>query len=142
MIVKPILHPAAFSPFHICGTHGYMPRKGRIYFREWRRSKGLTQAQAVSRIIEVAGDLTPEDPTKRVPKTEASLSRIESGKQPYTTAILEVLAEIYDTEPEHLIGRNPMKEGKLLSIIDRLTPEQYVQAEAILEALTRTAVNG
>lgn len=53
-----------------------MERKRRIYIREWRQKKGWTQRQLLARIIELAGDGTPDDPDLRVPQTEASLSRI------------------------------------------------------------------
>lgn len=114
----------------------------RTYLREWRKYRSFTQAETIARIIELAGDVAADDPALRVPKTEASLSRIENGRQPYTQAVLEVLAEVYQTHPEHLIARNPTKEGKLLSILDRLTPDQYRQAEAVLEALAATGTNG
>ncbi|MBY8826089.1 helix-turn-helix domain-containing protein [Sphingomonas colocasiae] len=116
--------------------------KHRTYFKEWRSYRGLTQSAAVARIIELAGDTDPDDPGRRVPKTEASLSRIENGKQPYTQAVLEVLADVYQTHPEYLISRDPTKEGKVLSILDHLTPDQYRQAEAVLEALARSGTHG
>lgn len=114
----------------------------RTYFKEWRKFRGLTQARAVSRIIELATEGKEGDPDLRVPQTEASLSRIENGHQPYTQAILEVLADVYQTRPEHLISRDPSKEGKVLSLLDRLSPEQYRQAEAVLEALSATGTDG
>ncbi len=114
----------------------------RTYLKEWRKFRHLTQAQTISRIMELAGDMVEDDPALRVPKTEASLSRIENGKQPYTQAVLEVLAEVYQTQPDYLIARNPTKEGKVLSILDKLSPEQYRQAEAVLEALARSGTEG
>lgn len=105
--------------------------KHRIYLREWREHRGLTQGQVIDRLVAL------EDPL--VPITGASLSRLENGKQPYSERILEALADIYDCEPWELIGRNPKKEGKVVQMFDRvfedMTEQQQTQALAILEAL-------
>lgn len=113
-----------------------------IYFREWRKHRHYTQADVINRIIELAGEALESDPALRVPKTEASLSRIETGKQPYTQAVLEVLADVYDVEASWLISRHPDREGKVLSLLDRMSPEQVAQAGAVLEALARTGTEG
>lgn len=103
----------------------------RIYLREWRRNKHLTQAQVVASLLSL------EDP--QLPTTEASLSRIETGKQPYSQRILEALADIYGREPWELIGRHPDKEGVVESLLDRLDDKQRRQAHAVIEALAKEA---
>lgn len=107
-----------------------MDRK-RHYLREWRRKRGYTQEQVISRLIAL------DDP--QLPTTAASLSRLENGKQPYSERILEALAEIYDTEPGYLISRNPLKEGEVAFMFDQLNAQQKAQALAIIEALSKTA---
>jgi len=113
-----------------------MERKRRIYIREWRKLRGLTQRQLLARIIELAGEGTPDDPDLRVPQTEASLSRIENGKQNFTMATLEVLADALEVEePGWLLDRNPLKDGKVISIVERLNDEQRAKAVEMLELM-------
>ena len=69
------------------------------YLREWRKHRSLTQEQVIDRLI--AQD------NAQLPQTSASLSRLETGKQPYGERILEALAEIYQCKPWELIGRTP-----------------------------------
>lgn len=97
------------------------------YFKEWRKFRGLTQEQVVDRLAML------EDPL--IPQTAASLSRLENGKQPYTQRINEALAEVYQCEPDHLIGRNPFKEGEVIDLVRLLDERQRRQAVALLQAL-------
>lgn len=113
-----------------------MQRKRRTYIREWRKKKGWTQRQLLARIIELAGEGTPDDPDLRVPTTEASLSRIENGKQNFTMATLEVLADALDVdEPGWLLDRNPLKEGEVISIVERLSDDQRTKAVEMLQVM-------
>lgn len=104
-------------------THGYL--------REWRHSCRLTQSQVLDRLAIM------DDPN--LPKTGASLSRLESGKQPYSRRVLEALAEIYEVAPADLIGRNPEKEGKIFDLVARLDDRKREQAYAILEAFAKSS---
>ena len=104
---------------------------GHSYLREWRRHRGLTQSQVLDRLAIM------EDPN--LPKTGASLSRLEAGKQPYSQRVLEALAEVYAVKPGDLIMSNPEKEGHIIDILARLDARLLDQAMAILEALANTA---
>lgn len=75
----------------------------KIYLREWRKFRRLSQKEVVQQLLEFG------DPN--LAKTEASLSRLENGLQPYSQQIMEALAEIYQTRVGLLIDRNPL-EGK------------------------------
>lgn len=101
------------------------------YLKEWRKHRHLTQDQVVDRLAAF------EDPL--MPQTSASLSRLENGKQPYGQRILEALADIYQCEPDHLIGRDPTKEGEVIDLWARLTEQQRRQARAVIEALQSEA---
>lgn len=103
----------------------------RTYFAEWRKYRHLTQAQVVARLALF------EDPL--LPQTEASLSRIENGRQIYTQRTIEALADIYQTEPASLLTHDPGKEGKVLDLLARLPDPDREQAEAMLEAMARVA---
>lgn len=100
----------------------------RTYLAEWRKYRGLTQAQVIERLAAF------DDP--KLLKTEASLSRVENRKQPYGQPIIEALAEIYDIEPGHLLDRNPLVEGRILDLVHRLPASQQDQAARVIEALS------
>lgn len=104
---------------------------GNTYLKEWRAYRNKTQSQVLD-MLELA-----DDPL--LPKTGASLSRLENGKQPYSQRVLEALADIYDTSPSDLIGRNPFKEGEIVDFVSRLNERQKAQALAVLEAMSRTS---
>ena len=68
--------------------------------------------------------------------TGASLSRIENGIQNFTMGTLEVLADALDVEePGWLLDRNPLKEGRVISIVERLNDEQAARAAEMLELM-------
>lgn len=117
-------------------VHG---RFRKTYFKEWRKFCDKTQAQVVSALQQLNGDSPPEDPSLRIPTTEASLSRLENGKQPYSQSILEALAEIYDAEPADLIAVNPLKERDVIDFMRHLDEKQKRQVLAIAEAVVKIA---
>ena len=86
----------------------------------------MTQAAVVAQLEYMGGDL---------PKTAASLSRLENGKQPYSQPVLEALGEIYQTEPSHLIDRNPKMEGEVIDFLSRLDAQAQQQVLAIAKAV-------
>lgn len=67
--------------------------------------------------------------------SKASLSRIETGKQPYTQNVLEQIAGALRCEPADLIMRNPLDPEVPWSIWDALKPAQRKQALRLLKAL-------
>lgn len=99
----------------------------RIYLREWRKKKGLTQEQVVGRLA------IHEDPN--MPSTNASLSRLENGKQPYSQRVLEALADIYECDAWELIGRDPTKAGLVVDMVRHLDAKRQAQLVAFLNAL-------
>lgn len=114
-----------------------MGRKHKNHIKEWRKKAGLSQKQVIERLIVLVGDQQPDDPALRVPTTEASLSRIENGKQNFTMATLEALADVLGAEvPGWLLTRNPLKAGEVVSLDDyKLDTEQAIQAKAVLDAM-------
>ena len=109
--------------------HAYMvkrrlkPRYQRNYIREWRESPlnsaslKLTLEELVERLREAQG----------LEITHASLSRIERGLQPYSTPILEAVAnELTGGNTASLLMRNPALatdlEGLMWSVWDHAKP--------------------
>ncbi len=102
----------------------------RTYFKNWRRYRHLTQEQVVNRLA-IHEDVL-------LPKTEASLSRLENGKQQYSQRVLEALSDIYECEPSELLCRDPLKDGQLIDFLKALDERKQQQVMAIIEALTKT----
>ena len=67
--------------------------------------------------------------------TKTSLSRIETGKQPYSQRILEALAKVLATDPASLLMRDPDAPGAIWDIWDRIETPKREDALRILEAL-------
>jgi transcriptional regulator with XRE-family HTH domain len=89
------------------------------FIREWRKHRGLTQEQLA----------------ERIGTTKASISRIETGEQPYTQDFLEACADALMTEPGSLVMRNPLDPDGPWSVWDDLRPVQRKQALRLLRAL-------
>lgn len=95
------LHPTAFHGYTPCRKRQTMPGP---YLKQWRKHHGLTQKEVVDRLSMF------DDPT--FPTTEASLSRIETGKQPWAQPIVAALAHVYGIEIDDLMSRDPILEEK------------------------------
>lgn len=122
------------------------PSEPRHYLRAWRKHRDLTLEQVAERVEMLGAERrgAGEDPLAN-PKTmtHASLSRIERGLQPYSQALLEILADIYQTDPASLLIRDPSDPDGIWSIWDRLQRRQRKDAVAMLSALVaRTGTDG
>lgn len=95
----------------------------RHFIKEWRKHRGLTMERLADR-LEIS---------------KATLSRIESGRQPYTQDTLEALAEALSCEPADLIMRDPTAPGAIWSLWDRASPAQRQQIENVVRALVEAA---
>jgi transcriptional regulator with XRE-family HTH domain len=100
-------------------------RRRPTFIRQWREYRDLTQ----ERIAELLGASKP------------TISRIESGKQPYTQDVLEALADILDAEPADLLTKNPQQTEtdteSLLSLWTQAKATVRRQLLAIAEALVK-----
>jgi transcriptional regulator with XRE-family HTH domain len=88
--------------------NGFMAKK-RIYFREWRKHRGLTQEQAAGRL-----DVS-----------QGHLSDLETGKKSWTQPVVEAMTDAYSCELWELFGRNPLlPPAEVTHMIDvRRVPE-------------------
>lgn len=112
---------AVWGAFH----HAYMAkdRQPRHFLREWRKARHYTLEQVA----------------ERIGTTHATLSRIERGKMPYNQDLLEVLADVYQTDPASLLMRNPASPDAIWSLWENLQPQQRVQLIEMGQVLKRTA---
>ncbi|KQZ31602.1 hypothetical protein ASD50_15165 [Mesorhizobium sp. Root552] len=98
-------------------------QRRRHFIKEWRHHRGLTMDRLADRL-----DIS-----------KATLSRIESGKQPYTQDTLEALADALSCEPADLIMRDPTAPGAIWSLWERANPAQRQQIESVVRALVEAA---
>lgn len=104
----------------------YQSRRRHHFIKEWRKHRGLT----LERLAE------------RLETSAASLSRIESGSQPYTQDFLEAVAEALQTDPASLIMRDPLAPDAIWSLWERAKPQEKRQIEEVVRAILRTGTDG
>lgn len=97
------------------------------FVRQWRDYRGLSQEQLADRL-----DMSA-----------AQLSRIETGKQPYTQDFLEVAADALRTDVPSLLMRDPLKEdpndpNSIWSLWDQAKPGQRRMIVDIARTVTKT----
>jgi len=91
----------------------------RVFFREWRKHRGLTQEQAA----------------ERMEFTQESISRLERGYVGYTQESLEAMAFAYGCDPEDLFRHPDEPENAVKSILRGLDAPRQAQALRLLKAL-------
>jgi transcriptional regulator with XRE-family HTH domain len=116
----------------------------RHYLRAWREARDLTLEEVAERIGILGEGRREAGDALNAPTsiTHASLSRIERGLQPYNQVLLEMLAEIYRTDPASLLMRDPSDPDGLWSIHDQLRPVERVQLVEIAKTIKRTGTEG
>lgn len=99
----------------------------KTFIKQWRLKRGLSQRKLAARMeVEPGGDEVI---------SHVSISRIETGKQPYSQPILEALAEALSVTPAMLIENDPNKEGLVIDLVRRLDDEKRKQALDFLKFL-------
>lgn len=94
----------------------------RTFFKEWRIHRGLSQEQLADRLE----------------TSVASISRIESGTQPYTQDVLEALSEALSTDPASLLMRNPDTPDAIWSIWDQAKSGERKLIEELARSVVKT----
>lgn len=94
----------------------------RTFFKEWRQHRGLSQEQLADRLD----------------TSVASISRIESGSQPYTQDVLEALAEALMTDPASLLMRNPDDPEAMWSIWEQAKKGERQLIEELARSVVKT----
>ncbi|SDT96673.1 helix-turn-helix domain-containing protein [Stappia sp. ES.058] len=102
----------------------------RTYIREWRKKRGLTLQQLADRLeVEPGGDLLV---------SYASLSRIETGNQPYSQPIIEAIARALNVSVSMLLEAHPERQGEVVDLFNHIPPERQAEAIQILRVLANT----
>ena len=89
------------------------------FLQKWRRHRGLTQEQAA----ELLGFSAP------------IISRIESGKSPYTQRFIEIAADVYGCTPGDLLDTDPTIKSPLNSIIELLKASPPEKIENLMKMM-------
>lgn len=98
------------------------PTRQRIYLKEWRKFRNLTQ----------------ESLADRVGIDRTIVSKIENGKLDYHQAFLEAAAYALRCEPADLLVRNPTDPQAIWSLWDSLPEVEKPKALAVIQALKNT----
>lgn len=98
----------------------------RTFFRQWREHRGLTQEQLA----------------ERLETSVASISRLESGTQPYTQDVLEALAEELHTDPASLLMRDPTDPEAIWSLWDQAKQGERTLIEELARSVVKTGTKG
>lgn len=112
-------------------TRAKKASKPRHFLREWRNYRHLS-LEKVTEHLRALAEARPNYGSKRIGATHGNLSRIERGEVPYSQPLLEMLAEIYQTDPASLIMRNPKDPDAIWSIWDQIEPLQRMHATDVL----------
>lgn len=97
--------------------------KRKLFLREWRKHRNLTQDQLA----------------ERSSVTQGMISQLENGSTDYTGETLERLAHALDCQPGDLIMRDPTDTEAPWTIWETLSPVERRQAIGILQALKRAS---
>lgn len=94
--------------------------KKRIYLRQWRVYRNLTQEQLAD----------------RVGMSVSNISQLERGVQGYSQDGLEALAEALRCDPAQLLTVDPNRDDALWSIWERAKPGDRERIVAVIKAMT------
>ena len=96
------------------------------YIRQWRKHRGLTQAQLA----------------ERIGISKSYVTKIETFQRRYDQPFLEAAAEALRCEPADLIMRDPTDPDGIWSVWDTLAPVERRQMVEIAKTLRRTVSDG
>lgn len=89
------------------------------YIREWRRFRGLTQAQL----------------GEEVGVSSLTIAKLESGVQPYTERYLLKMAYVFKCSPADLITRDPSQGESIWSLYEKMDEAQRKTAFDVIKAI-------
>lgn len=132
-LVKPLVACRATNAGENCASIPAMAKsvQGQHFIRQWREKRGISLRKLSARLeVELDGDPLV---------SYASLSRIENGKQPFSEPVLNAIADALDVTRSMLLEMDPKKEGRVLDILNKMTPADREQAIRMLELFAQSA---
>lgn len=111
----------------------FKPERRPTFIKAWRKHHGdMSQEKLAERLmVETGYEISP-----------GQLSRIESGKQPYTQDFLEAAATVLGCEPSDLIMRDPTDSAAPWSLLEGLEPAQRETVVQMINGLKKTGTHG
>ena len=97
-------------------------RLGRIFLKEWRKFRGLSQERLA----------------ERVGMSVSNISQLEQGRQGYSQAGLEALAEALACDPGQLLTVDPTRDEAIWSIWETAKPGE----RKMIVDIARTVIAG
>lgn len=97
-------------------------KRRRLFLREWRSYRNLTQ----------------EKLAERSSLTQGMISQLENDQSDYTGELLRRLADALSCEPVDLIVRDPTDSESLWTIWDQAKPGQRRQITEVAKTLIKT----
>ena len=102
-------------------------QRRRIFLKEWRKYRHLTQEQLAD----------------RVGWSVSNISQLEQGRQGYSQEGLEKLADALQCDPGHLLNVDPTKDSAIWSIWELATPGDRLKIVEIAKTIIgRTGTEG
>lgn len=96
-------------------------QRRRIFLKEWRKFRGLTQEQLA----------------ERVGMAVSNISQLEQGRQGYSQEGLEAFADALNCDPGQILNVDPTKGDAIWSIWEQAAPVQRQQIVEIARTITR-----
>lgn len=117
----------------------------RHYLRQWREHRGIALTAVKDRAAAIVEDRVVAEGEAvdlgKIGLSHSTLSRIENFKVPYNELLLEILAEVYETDIPSLIMRNPADPEGIWSIYDQIPATAQPVALKMLSGL-KTGTDG
>ena len=104
-------------------------KQGQHFIRGWREKRGVSLRKLAGRL--------PTGPDGEPLVSYASLSRIETGEQPFSEPVLNAISEALDVPRAMLLEMDPAKEGHILDILNKMDRRTRDQAIRMLELLAQ-----
>lgn len=105
-------------------------KQGQHFIRSWRVKRGISLRKLASKLP------TGSDGEPLV--SYASLSRIETGEQPFSEPILNAISDVLDVPRAMLLEMDPNKEGHVLDLLNQMDRKNRDQAIRMLEVFAKS----
>lgn len=140
---------AKYAPDDVAFSRGivhtmHMEQK-RHYLREWREHRGKSQKGVAAELEELSEQprFRNDRHAQNQGKTYTTLGRVETGEVPYSQALLEMLAVIYDTDIGSLLTRDPTVDQGIWEAWRGVPDDQKGTVITIIKSLSaKTGTNG
>lgn len=102
-----------------------LKQRRRIFLKEWRKFRGLTQ----------------EELAERVGWSVGNVSQLEQSKQGYSQEGLEALAEVLQCEPGQILNVDPSNDDAIWSLWERAQPGQRQTILEVAKGFVKSRAN-